>query len=128
LMQRKIIALGHDESTLVQISHVLTPRFVLVRTQNPSQAIARLRKDRDIQVFLMDQALAKSGGMDLMETVRTIRPEVRRIMLTNFADLTTLVAGLHSGAVQYLAQKPIRAAELLAIVDLSTRPCAITTP
>ena len=40
----------------------------------------------------------------------------RRILMTTYHDLPSIVAGLHSGAIERLVQKPFTAAELMAAI------------
>ena len=57
-----------------------------------------------------------ASGVSLLETARSCRPSARRILMTTYHDLPSIVAGLHSGAIERLVQKPFSAAELMAAI------------
>ena len=112
----KLLALDDDDATLTQIARVLGCHFSVMQIKSPSRAIGMLDSDPAIAVFLTEHVMRFGNGVELLETVRTMRPKVRRVMLTNYSDLTGIVLGLHSGAVQHLVQKPAADLELLRAV------------
>jgi FixJ family two-component response regulator len=75
-----------------------------------------IESDPHIGAIITEQVMRSGDGVQLLETVRTLRPQVRRIVLTTYTDLAAIIHGLHSGAIQALVQKPIVDSELLAAV------------
>ena len=69
-----------------------------------------------MRVFLTEQVMRFGNGLQILETARSMPPDVRRVMLTNYSDLASLVNGLHSGAIEHLVQKPANDAELVLAV------------
>jgi ActR/RegA family two-component response regulator len=112
----KLLALDSDDSVLRQIARVFGGYFLVVPVRSPSRALGLLEGDPHIRVMITEQVMRFAQGVELFETVRTMRPDVRRVMLTSYTDLASIVTGLHSGAVQVLVQKPATDAELLAAV------------
>ena len=115
-LKPKLLALDNDETVLREIARVLVGHFTVLPVRQPVRAIGLLETHKDIRVFITEQVLSTADGVELLETVRFIRPDVRRIMLTTYTDLASIVSGLHSGAVERLVQKPVCDAELLAVV------------
>lgn len=116
LRTTKLLALDEDESTLAQIARVASGYFSVLQLKSPSRAIGLLEADHSIEVFLTEHVMRFGNGVELLETVRTMRPEVRRVMLTSYSDLTGILLGLHSGAIQTLVQKPAGDLELLQAI------------
>lgn len=114
--RRKIILLDGDDKIARQVSHVFGGTFHVVHVQNPRTVIGLMETDPTIIAVITEQVLRSGTGTDLLETVRSFRPQVRRVMLTGYSDLPAIVAGLHSGAVQSLLHKPAGDAELLMAV------------
>jgi ActR/RegA family two-component response regulator len=109
----KLLALDEDEATLAQVSRVVSGHFSVVQLKSPSRAVGLLEADPMIEVFITEHVMRFGNGVELLETCRTMRPDVRRVMLTNYSDLAGILLGLHSGAIQHLVQKPASDHELL---------------
>jgi ActR/RegA family two-component response regulator len=112
--KRTIILLLRDDAVTRQVLRALGGMYVVSRVGNLSGAIALIRTDPHIAAIITEQGAANGDAIESLETVRAVQPQVRRIMLTSYADLTSIVHGLHSGAVQSLVQKPVSEDELLA--------------
>lgn len=113
----KLLALDEDDSTLGQIARVASGYYSVMQLKSPSRALGLLEADSSIEVFVTEHVMRFGNGVELLETVRTMRPEVRRVMLTNYSDLAGIVLGLHSGAIQQLVQKPAGDLELLHAIS-----------
>ena len=114
--QPKLLALDNDDEVLQQIARVIGGYYLVLQVRNPRRAMGLLEIDPDIRVFITEQVMRSADGVELLASVRSMRPDVRRIMLTTYTDLAAIVAGLHSGAVQCLVQKPVSDSELLGTV------------
>jgi ActR/RegA family two-component response regulator len=55
--------------------------------------------DNTIKLLMVGQVLRSGMGVDLLENARRIRPDVRRVLLTNYNDMTGVIQALHSGAI-----------------------------
>jgi two-component system response regulator RegA len=113
----KLLALDEDDSALAQIARVASGYYSVMQLKSPSRALGLLEADPSIEVFVTEHVMRFGNGVELLETVRTMRPEVRRVMLTNYSDLAGIVLGLHSGAIQQLVQKPAGDLELLHAIS-----------
>jgi len=128
-LKPKLLALDNDETVLRDIARVLVGHFTVLPVRQPVRAVGLLETQKDIRIFITEQVLSTADGVELLETVRSIRPDVRRIMLTTYTDLASIVSGLHSGAIERLVQKPLCDAELLAVVcpELPTQSRGVNT-
>lgn len=75
-----------------------------------------LEQFADVAVVATEHVLQTSSGVALLETARTMRPRARRVLMTSYHDLASIVGGLHSGAIERLVSKPFSHAELLNAV------------
>jgi len=112
----KLIALDYDLSTLRDVAAVMTPWFEVLRIREPMKAIATIESDKTIAAIITEQVLPQASGIDLLETIRTRAPGIRRVLLTGHDDLATIITGLHTGAIQALVHKPFRREELVGAV------------
>ena len=53
---------------------------------------------------VLDMKLEDGTGLELVSELRALRPDIRIVMLTGYGNLTTAVAAIKAGAVDYLAK------------------------
>ena len=111
-----ILVLDDDAEILTQIARATSGQYRVLPTSSPTRALAILETDPKVQIFITEQVMRCGNGVDLLEAARTMKPDVRRVMLTNYSDLASIIPGLHSGTIQALAQKPATEAELIAAI------------
>lgn len=114
----KLIALDHDVSSLREIAATLTPWFDVLRFREPMKVMALVQSDdsSSIGAIVTEQVLPQASGVDLLESIRSLRPQIRRVLVSGYGDLASVIGGLHSGAIQALVHKPFSRATLLAAV------------
>jgi two-component system response regulator RegA len=61
---------------------------------------------------VLDMRLAEGTGLDLVRTLRQLRPEVRIVIVTGYGNIATAVAAIKAGAADYLA-KPVDADDVV---------------
>ncbi len=61
---------------------------------------------------VLDMRLTEGSGLDLVRTLRELRPEVRIVIVTGYGNIATAVAAIKAGAVDYLA-KPVDAEDVV---------------
>jgi DNA-binding NarL/FixJ family response regulator len=69
----------------------------------------------DPQVMLVDLRLPDGTGVDLMNQLRDVHPDVRPVVLTSFDDDDALSAALEAGAAAFLL-KSVRGAEIAEVI------------
>lgn len=69
-----------------------------------------------IDLIITDQNMPKISGTELLNTVRTLYPEVMRIMLTGNTDIETAKQAINSGQIMRFFTKPFDEFELLIAV------------
>lgn len=72
---------------------------------------------------VVDMRLGDGSGLDLVQALRSIRSDVRIIMLTGYGNIATAVAAVKAGAVDYLA-KPADA----DAIDAALRATNVAAP
>ncbi len=66
-------------------------------------------------LFIIDMAMPRLGGFELMKLIKRKQPLAVIIILTGFSSIEGAVKAVHAGAFQYLS-KPINADELFEVV------------
>ena len=57
--------------------------------------------------------LAEGSGLDLVRTLRDLRPDIRIVIVTGYGNVATAVAAIKAASVNYLA-KPVDADDVIA--------------
>jgi DNA-binding NtrC family response regulator len=108
-----LLALDGDEEVLKTIAKVVAPHFTAMVTRDPRKLLGWMENLKHVGVVMTEHVLQTASGVSLLETARTMRPGARRVLLTSYHDLSSIVAGLHSGAIERLVAKPFTPTELL---------------
>ncbi|MEM7506950.1 MAG: ActR/PrrA/RegA family redox response regulator transcription factor [Pseudomonadota bacterium] len=64
----------------------------------------RMARQRPPAYAVVDLRLEDGNGLDVVETIREIRPDSRVIVLTGYGAIATAVAAVKIGAVDYLSK------------------------
>ena len=115
-IRRKLIVLDADQPVRTEVERIARSWYDVLSTAEPRQAKAWLTAHADIAVFVTDHTAQQFEGKSLLEQTKTEFPDIRRVVLTSYSDLSMLVHGLHNGAIQKLVQKPIDRNELAGAI------------
>jgi len=77
--------------------------FDVTEVRSAKDAIAALEA-RPPAFALFDLRLPDGNGLDLVERLRTLRPDARSVVLTGYGDISTAVSATKLGAIDYLAK------------------------
>lgn len=119
---RCVIAVDDDRRVLDQIAGILDATYNVLTTSDPRRAVGWLHDDATVCAIIAEQVLRHGRGIDLLGAALKIRPDVRRILITNYGDLAAIVGCFHTGEIQRTISKPIVAAELLGVLGISQVP------
>ncbi len=84
---------------------------------------AGLGLNRDVDLVVLDVMLPGRSGLDVLATLHNAKPALPVIILTALGEVEHRVAGLDTGAVDYLT-KPFSLAELAARIRAQLRAAA----
>jgi diguanylate cyclase (GGDEF)-like protein/PAS domain S-box-containing protein len=74
-----------------------------------------------VQVIISDNRMPGMSGVELLSRVSELYPEIRRIMLTAYADTDTVTAAVNRGHVHHILYKPWNSKQLLSSVKTAFR-------
>jgi DNA-binding NtrC family response regulator len=111
-----LLALDGDDAVLKTIAQVAAPYFQVLTTRDPRKLLGWLGNLDDVAAVVTEHVLQTASGVSLLQQARAMRPAARRVLLTTYHDLASIVDGLHSGAIERLVQKPFNPADLLAAI------------
>ncbi|MDI6809535.1 MAG: sigma-54 dependent transcriptional regulator [Candidatus Eisenbacteria bacterium] len=89
--------------------------FTVVTAATGGEAISLIGKDLP-DVVLLDLKLPDMNGIDVLQKIKRAEPGLTVIMVTAYADVSSAVKAMKSGAFDYL-NKPVNFEELLVVLD-----------
>lgn len=105
---RNLLLVDDDAPLRRSLTRALERRgFQVLAAEGLAEAKEHARLHRP-EFAVLDMRLAEGSGLDLVRTLRTLRPDVRIVIVTGYGNIATAVAAIKAGAVDYLA-KPVDA-------------------
>jgi two-component system response regulator RegA len=105
---RKLLLVDDDAPLRRSMARALERRgFQVLPAEGVAEARALAREHRP-EFAVLDMRLTEGSGLDLVRTLRELRPETRIVIVTGYGNIATAVAAIKAGAVDYLA-KPVDA-------------------
>ena len=124
----KLLILCTDLAAVRGITDAAGRHFDLACVRDLNGLSVALRGDPVPVAVLIDNAAISVSAIEALESVRRARPGSRRILITDYCDLGIIVQGLHTGAIQHIAYKPIHTPELLGAIGAAHLPASAVTP
>ena len=88
--------------------------YIVEPFTNPVEALSRL-KEEDFHMVITDLKMKDIDGMEVLNTIKKERPQIKVIMITAFASMDTAVEAFRKSVDDFFA-KPIKIADLKATV------------
>ena len=105
---RSLLLVDDDAPLRRSLTRALERRgFQVLAAEGLAEAREHAQPHRP-EFAVLDMRLAEGSGLDLVRTLRGLRPEVRIVIVTGYGNIATAVAAIKAGAVDYLA-KPVDA-------------------
>src|SRR5579884_1794961 len=104
--QFRILVVEEEETLNQSIVNSLRRDGYMVQGVMSGADAIRILWTEECDVVIGDQKLPGAGGLELLQWLRTNRPNTRMIMLSEYGSPETRVQALESGAVGYL-EKPL---------------------
>ncbi|MBW1972260.1 MAG: sigma-54-dependent Fis family transcriptional regulator [Deltaproteobacteria bacterium] len=79
------------------------------------EAIELIKKEQ-FDIVLLDYKMPKKTGIETLEEIKGINPEISVIMMTAYGSVETAIESMKKGALDYL-NKPIELEELLLLLE-----------
>ena len=114
----KILVVDDDKNILKVIKLRVEAEGFAVTAVDQTDAAIKAATETVFDLALVDLKLASQSGIDLMEKLHRINPEMPIIILTAFGTIDSAVQAMQKGAFSYLT-KPFDYHDLLLQIDNS---------
>jgi len=88
---------------------------IVGEAENGGDAIRRVREGH-YDLILLDYKMPMMNGMQVLQSVKGINPEIDVVIITAYGTIETAVEAMKAGALDYIT-KPVEFDELLLLVD-----------
>ncbi len=113
-MEHTVLFVDDEANILKALQRLLRNEACRVLTAGRgSEALDLLERERP-QVVVSDQRMPEVSGVDLLQAVRQRHPDVIRILLTGYTEMTVAVEAINRGEIFRLVTKPWNDEELKA--------------
>ncbi len=115
---KKTILITEDQDSNFQLLEFLLGIWglVTIRAKNGFEAIDICKKNKKIDLILMDIRLPDINGLDVTKKIRTFRPEIPIIAHTAYAFDGNREKALNAGCNDYI-EKPVHKEQLFELLQ-----------
>ena len=115
----RVLVVDDDRSNSEIVSKVLAAHGYAVDAAPNGQAALELVKQHPYRLAVVDYQMPGMNGVEFFRLARELRPELRGVFLTAYANINTVFPAIEAGVERVLA-KPLNSRELIRIADALT--------
>ncbi len=106
MVERVILLVDDEEAQRAVLAGFLRKRGFDVQAAGSVDEALRIAGSRTLDLVLTDLRMPGASGVDLLQAIHAINPEVPVILMTAFGTVASAVDAMKRGAADYLT-KPI---------------------
>lgn len=131
--QLKFLIVDDDATFTRVLARAMTKRDFAVKVARSADAALETLKTWLPDFVSLDLKMDGASGLTVIQPLKVANPEVRIVVLTGYASITTAVEAIKLGATQYLP-KPANADDILMAlhqkdadeeIDISSQPMSV---
>ncbi|HEX2485812.1 MAG TPA: sigma-54 dependent transcriptional regulator, partial [Myxococcota bacterium] len=100
-----ILVVDDEEAIVESIAMTLEDDYRVFTALSGKQGLEILERE-EIALVIVDQVMPDMSGVEFLEKVVERRPHTVRMMLTGYADITSIVRAINDGRIYRYIQKP----------------------
>jgi putative two-component system response regulator len=115
-MSEKILIIDDEIGVLQAIKRIFCDLgFEVIVSSNPIEAFSIINK-QDIAVVIADYKMPEMSGIELLSKLKTMAPDIKRILITGYGDLQTAIKATNECEVFRFITKPWNDKQLIESV------------
>ncbi len=116
-VKRPTLLVVDDEPEVLRSLHDLFRlEFKVLTHEHPSEALATLASDIEVDVVMSDQRMPEMSGVQFLEKARAVRPDATRLLFTGYADIKAVIDAVNRGHIARYVAKPWDVDELTTVI------------
>src|ERR1700730_16494378 len=113
---RRILIIDDERPILLTLEALLGRRGYITETAATAAAGLRALKNKPAALVLLDLQLPDAEGLEMLDKIKTERPEIQVIILTAHDTLNNAIESIKRGAYHFIS-KPYAPEELLSLIE-----------
>ncbi len=106
-----ILYVDDEVNNLVSFKATFRLKYKVLTAASGSDALEVLAKN-DIDIVITDQRMPNMTGVEFLEQVMALKPDLMRILLTGYTDVGALIDAVNKGKIFHYLSKPWSEEEL----------------
>ncbi|MBI4249276.1 MAG: response regulator [Elusimicrobia bacterium] len=112
----KILVVDDEQGIREFLSFELSQQgYEVFTASNGAEALERIRTEK-FSLIISDIRMPMLGGLEALEAIKRIEPDVEVIMMTGYGTIETAVEAMKKGAYDFIL-KPFNLEEMLTLID-----------
>ena len=116
---RGILIVDDERPNLTVLRNFLESGYTVHEASSGPEAL-EIAKTADLDVVLTDQRMPEMSGVELLEQLRFLKPDVAGIVLTGFTDPPALISAINRARVFRFLKKPWQPDDILEAVRMAS--------
>ncbi len=112
----RILVVDDEQDVVESLFHSLKRRGYEVETAMTGEAGIEKTKKSKFDVILLDIKLPDLNGIQVLEQMKKIDPEIEVIMITGYGSIESATESLKKGAYDYI-QKPVSSDKIVIVIE-----------
>src|SRR2546428_6212918 len=104
-MKYKIMIVDDELVNLRTLERLFRSDYQVLLSQSGAEALTLLEQ-HDVALLISDQRMPEMTGIELMKNTVALRPQMVKILLTGYTDVSALIEAINSGLVYRYLTKP----------------------
>jgi len=113
-----VILLVDDEASILSsLKRLLRPKgYTLITAESGAEGLQRLEENA-VDLIISDMRMPEMTGAQFLGKAKEKYPDITRILLTGYSEITSLVAAINEGGIYHYLQKPWEEQDLLLTIQ-----------
>ena len=102
----KILYVDDEQGNIDYFKTVFRREYQVLTATSGEEGLKILKEHDDISVIFTDQRMPRMTGIEFLKKAMPIAQEARRILVTGYADMETVIRAINQGHIFYYISKP----------------------
>lgn len=104
--QHTVLCVDDEQSIINSIKRLVRKENYRLITANSGQDGLTLLAENDVQIVISDQRMPEMSGTEFLKQVKTLYPQVLRIILSGYTEVDSITEAINEGSVYKFFLKP----------------------
>ncbi len=118
-LDKELILYVDDEKEHLDSFNILFRKDYDVKVAESAELGMQIMKENEVKLVITDQRMPKMQGVEFLEKIAALYPDVPRVILTGYSDEEAIIAAINKGRVFRYITKPWKKEELKDTINFA---------